>query len=197
MQINLWKPLLLIAALLVLLGVLVAKTYQPQDFAEAELQTARIETDLVHQAEVYRLEEEALAHVNANAAVRRQYWTLAAGGFALALLFSFAFTGGAYSAYAVSTALRFGLVQLAEGRRKYQEIMTRPQLDHLPDGRSVFTTRGGRVLLFDQTNQVKLLEVENLTANPLLVDWHLVDQKAHVAIEQSKHAPRGKVEVMK
>jgi len=195
MQINLWKPILLITALLIAVGVLAAKSYQPQDFAEAELQTARIEADILHQTEVYRLEETALENANANTFTRRMYWTLALSTGALAVMVAALVSAGGYSAVAVTYAVKVSLPQLAEAKKRYQAISNRPDFYELGDGRKVFETRGKRLLLLDQTGAVSLLDGTPARANPELVQIALAQIAAQVAIEQGKQ--RGRVEVIR
>lgn len=194
MQINLTKPLLLLVALLLATGFLFAKSYQPQDFAESETMRLQAEADVTHAENMYALEEAARANANANTAVRRQYWTLTAGGVALSLFVACLFTAGAYAAYAVTWSLRQGLVQLAEARQGYIQVMHRPAFYELGDGRKIFETRGKRLLLLDETGAVTLLEGSAAVANPELVQVVMARIAAQVAIEQGKQ--RGKVEVI-
>src|SRR3990172_780318 len=126
MTVNFWKPIFLITVLLIAFGALAAKSYQPQDFAEAELQTARIEADITHQTEVYRLDEIARANLDANVFTRRMYWTLALSASALGVMVAALVSAGGYSAVAVTYAVKVSLPQLAEAKKRYQAVLNRP-----------------------------------------------------------------------
>lgn len=194
MKINFTIPLLILAALLIGAGFIMAKGYEPQDFAEANTINAQQAEDIRHAAEMNLLTEQNTANAFTHTYTRRQYWTLAGGALALGLMFAFVMTAGGYSAVTVTYALRLSLPQLAEAKKRYKEIYNRPDFYELGDGRKVFETRGKKLLLLDQTGAVSVLDGQAVSANPELVQVVLAQIAAGVAVEQSKQ--RGKVEVI-
>lgn len=195
MKLNFTTPILILAALLVGVGFLAARGYEPQDFAEANTINAQQAEDVRHAAEMHALAEQNTANAYTNIAARRQYWTLAGAAVALLLMTVAVMTAGGYSAFTVAYALRLSLPQLAEAKKRYKEIHNRPDFYELGDGRKVFETRGKKLLLLDQTGAVSVLEGQAVPANPELVQIVLAQIAAGVAVEQSKQ--HGKVEIIK
>lgn len=193
-QIHFTKPLLILAFLLILTGAVLANAYQPQDFAAMREQDALHAETERHKNALNLLDEQARANAYANTAARRQYWTLALSGLALALLAGFVVSGAGYSSLAVVYTLSRGLPLLAEGRKRYKEVLNRPDFYKLPDGRTVFETRRGVLMLLDQTGAAIPLTGQAVPANPELVQVILAEVAARVAIEQAQ--TQGKIEVI-
>lgn len=192
MKINLTLPILILITLLIGVGFIVAKSYEPQDFAEANTINAQQAEDIRHATEMNTLTEQGQANVNAHVFQRRMYMTFFVIG-SLCLLFLVGTTTAAgYSVYAVATTIRVSLPQLAEGKKRYTEIMHRPHLNQLPDGTMIIELPNGNSYFRDMTGQVS--RIEATPANPELVQVVLAQIAAGVAVEQSKQ--RGKVEVI-
>jgi len=195
MKLNFTTPILILAALLIGVGFIAAKGYEPQDFAEARTQDALQAEDVRHAAEMNVLAEQSLSNVNANVFQRRLYMTFFVIGSMCLLFLAGTTTAAGYSVYAVATTVRMSLPQIAEGKKRYTEIMRRPNMNQLPDGTTIIELPSGNSYLRDITGQVS--RIENTPANPELVQVLMARIAAGVAVEQSKHSPRGKVEVIK
>lgn len=193
MKINLWKPFLFITALLVSLTVLASMSYTPQDFAAKSEQEALIPETLRHAAEMHGLTEVNQANVNANGYQRRIWTTLFLVG-SLGLLFiALTTTTAGYSVYAVASTVRLSTLQIAEARKGYQEIMHRPEINHLPDGSSIIELPNRHAYLRDVTGQ--MTRIAETPANAALVEVIFAKVAAQVAMKQGEQ--RGRVEVLK
>lgn len=194
MTFNFTKPLLILAAILFLFGVVVASSYAPQDFAQANNINAQQTEDVRHAAQMHALTEQDTADLNAQTAARRTAWTETIVRSAFAALVVIVLLVGTATPVAIAYSARWSAEFTMLGVQRVREIKNRPALTELPTGQTFLETRMGKVLLFDKTGRATLLEAT--PANPELVQVVMAQIAAQVAIEQSKHAPKGKMEIL-
>lgn len=192
MKINLTPLVLIFLAVCLLLGVSLASSYAPQDFAEGEEIKAQIAAQTAHLQEMNALTEQAQANANQNAYTRRGYWTLAVM-FIAAAVCAVVFIGAASGGVVIGTwGFRHGLAQLAEAKYQWRAIQARPQINQLPDARFTYLTPGGQVFYVDRLGWQRLMGA-NTEGNAEQLELLTAQLQSAAAVEMAKG--KGRVEV--